>query len=109
MALGSGVFFWCMRALFIGGLVKGVAGLGLPLAAFVPAVSLMFFVGAAALALGLLGFGVTAPAELVVSAIGCVPVFLGLWLGQKLRLGLDQRRFERIVLVIYLATGLSFI
>jgi len=83
--------------------------LRLPMKAFVPAVSLMFFVGAAALAFGLLGFGVTEPEELVVSAIGCVPVFLGLWLGQKLRLGLDERRFARIVLAIYIATGLSFI
>jgi uncharacterized membrane protein YfcA len=76
---------------------------------FVAAVALMFFVGSVALAVGLLGFGITRPHELLLSAAGCIPVFIGLWFGQKVHVALDERRFALVVLGLYLATGISFI
>jgi uncharacterized protein len=75
---------------------------------FVAAVSLMFFVGSAALAIGLLGFGISSPHDLIFSAVACIPVFIGLWFGQKVHVVLDERRFALVVLALYVATGASF-
>jgi uncharacterized protein len=76
---------------------------------FVAAISLMYFTGAVGLAAGLLAFGVMEATGLGASALACVPVFVGLWLGQRLRVRLDERRFARILLLVYLATGASFL
>jgi hypothetical protein len=76
---------------------------------FVAAISLMYFVGATGLLTGLLLFGVAQFQGLGMSAAGCIPVFAGLWLGQRLRVRLDERRFARLLLAVYLATGISFL
>ena len=76
---------------------------------FVAAVSLMFFIGATSLGIGLVGFGIADAGELLASAAVCLPCFLGLWLGQKLRVGLDEKRFARLLLLVYLVTGGSFL
>lgn len=76
---------------------------------FVAAVSLMFFVGATGLGIGLLGFGISDAGDVLASAAVCLPCFLGLWLGQKLRFGLDEKRFGRLLLLVYLLTGGSFL
>jgi uncharacterized membrane protein YfcA len=76
---------------------------------FVAAVSLMFFVGAVGLGAGLIGFGVSTTEEVVASGFVCLPCFLGLWLGQKLRFGLNERTFSRFLLVVYIVTGGSFL
>lgn len=83
--------------------------LRLPKDLFVVAISLMYFVGATGLLAGLLLFGVTQFQGLGLSAVGCLPVFAGLWLGQRLRVRLDERRFARLLLAVYLATGISFL
>jgi uncharacterized membrane protein YfcA len=76
---------------------------------FVAAISLMYFVGATGLLAGLVLFGVTHFSGLGLSVLGCLPAFVGLWLGQRLRVRLDERRFARLLLMVYLATGLSFL
>jgi uncharacterized membrane protein YfcA len=76
---------------------------------FVAAVSLMFFVGAVGLGAGLVGFGVSGTDEVVASGFVCLPCFLGLWLGQKLRVGFGERTFGRLLLVVYYVTGGSFL
>jgi uncharacterized membrane protein YfcA len=83
--------------------------LRLPKQEFVVAVSQLFFVGALGLAIGLVGFGIVRQAELGVSALACLPVFLGLWLGQKVRVAMSEGRFARLVLLVYVATGVSFV
>jgi uncharacterized membrane protein YfcA len=95
---------------FYGGpLMLYLVWLRLPKAEFVPAISLMFFVGAVGLALGLFGFGISDPHELVLSTIGCIPVFAGLWFGNKVRMRLSELAFARVVLAVYIAAGLSFL
>jgi uncharacterized membrane protein YfcA len=106
---------------FVAGVIGGVSTfygaplmlylvwLRLPKDLFVIAVSLMYFVGATGLLAGLVLFGVTQFTGLGLSVLGCVPVFAGLWLGQHLRVRLDERRFARLLLAVYLATGLSFL
>lgn len=91
------------------GLMLYLLWLRLPKDLFVVAISLMYFVGAVGLLIGLTIFGVTEPEGLGASALGCIPVFAGLWLGQRVRLRLDERRFARVLLVVYLLTGASFL
>jgi len=86
-----------------------LACLRLPKNEFVVAVSLMFLTAAAGLALGLLLFGISRPSELGISAIACVPVFLGMWLGNKARVRLSESAFSTAVLLTYVLTGVSFI
>jgi uncharacterized membrane protein YfcA len=105
----------------IAGFIGGISGfyggplmlylvwLRLPKAEFVPAISLMFFVGAVGLALGLFAFGISDPHELVLSTIGCIPVFAGLWFGNKVRVRLSELAFARVVLAVYIVAGISFL
>ncbi len=86
-----------------------VVSLRLPKDEFVPAVSLLYFMGAVGLGAGLLSFRIMGPAELGESALACIPVFAGLWLGQIARARLHQQRFDRVLLAVYLATGTSFL
>jgi uncharacterized membrane protein YfcA len=76
---------------------------------FVVAVSLTFFVGASALTVGLLLFGVADFGDIGLSVLACAPVFAGMWIGQKARVRLDQRRFSQLVLAVYVSMGLSFL
>ena len=86
-----------------------VMWLRLPKEIFVVAVSQMFSVGAVGLALGLLLFGASSPTQLGLSALACAPVFLGLVLGQKVRLRMSERRFSLLILVTYVLSGLTFL
>jgi uncharacterized membrane protein YfcA len=83
--------------------------LRLPKDLFVVSISLMYFVGAVGLTAGLLLFGVAQFSSLGLSALGCIPVLAGLWVGQRLRLRLNEQRFQQILLIVYLITGASFL
>jgi uncharacterized membrane protein YfcA len=76
---------------------------------FVVAISQMFLIAYVGLALGLLVFGFSRPTELVVSAAACIPVFIGMWLGNKARVRMSERAFAIAVFVAYFLTGVSFI
>jgi uncharacterized membrane protein YfcA len=86
-----------------------LAALRLPKAEFIPAVSLMFFVGALGVTAGLLGFGVTGLPELGLSVLATLPVFLGMALGRRVRIALNERQFGLLLLAIYLVIGASFL
>jgi uncharacterized membrane protein YfcA len=86
-----------------------LAALRLPKAEFIPAVSLMFFVGALGVTAGLLGFGVTGLPELGFSALATLPVFVGMALGRRVRIALNERQFGLLLLTIYLVIGASFL
>jgi uncharacterized protein len=76
---------------------------------FVTTVSMLYFAGGVALAIGLLGFEVATWEEFGVSAIAMIPVYLGLILGQKLRFRLDQARWSNALLGVYVVTAISFL
>jgi uncharacterized protein len=86
-----------------------LAALRLPRAEFVPAISLMFFVGALGLTVGLLGFGVSGTRELGLSALATLPVFIGMSLGRRVRIGLNERQFTLLLLAIYVVIGTTFL
>jgi hypothetical protein len=105
----------------IGGMLGGMTGMyGPPIMVFlgalrldkdffVTAVSMLYFAGGIALAIGLLGFAVATWQELGVSAIAMIPVYIGLILGQRLRFGLDQARWSNALLGVYVVTAISFL
>jgi uncharacterized membrane protein YfcA len=76
---------------------------------FVVAISQMFLIAYVGLALGILTFGFSRPTELVVSVAACIPVFIGMWLGNKARVRMSERAFAVAVFVAYFLTGVSFI
>ncbi|HSI00480.1 MAG TPA: sulfite exporter TauE/SafE family protein [Reyranella sp.] len=59
-----------------------------------------------ALALSLLEFGLLDRQRAVVSAIACVPAFIGMYVGIRIRHGLSVEQFRKVVLWALLATGL---
>jgi len=86
-----------------------LACLRLPKEEFVVAVSQMFLTASAGLTLGLVVFGLTQPTELALSAAACIPVLLGMWVGNKARVRMTERLFATLVLFAYLLTGTTFI
>ncbi|MBI3710757.1 MAG: sulfite exporter TauE/SafE family protein [Proteobacteria bacterium] len=86
-----------------------VVWLRLPKNEFVVAISQMFSIGAIGLALGLFAFGITKPVQFGISTIVCVPVFAGLWLGQKVRFRMSERGFARLILITYIVSGATFL
>jgi uncharacterized protein len=83
--------------------------LRLPKDEFVVAVSLMFLAAGAGLSLGLLMFGISRPTDFGLSAIACVPVFVGMFIGQRARVKMTERAFAVAVLLTYVFTGVSFL
>ena len=53
--------------------------------------------------------GIAGINDVGLSILACIPVFAGMWVGQKARVRISQRRFSQLVLAVYLATGLSFL
>jgi uncharacterized protein len=105
----------------IGGVLGGMTGMyGPPIMVFLGAlrldkdffvttVSMLYFTGGAALAIGLLGFGVATWEEMAISAVAVVPVYIGLLAGQRLRFRLDQARWANALLGVYIITAISFL
>ncbi len=86
-----------------------LAALRLPRDEFVGVISLVYFVGATGYGIGLAGAGIADLELLTWSALACIPVFAGMWVGQRLRKRLDEKRFTNWLYVFYLIIGGSFL
>lgn len=116
---------WHMRAQPVFGLVGGIVGgfstvfgppvsmylvaIGLPKDRFVSAVGTTFFAGSLWLNLALASLPVYGPSEAIMAALACIPVGLGMALGQRLRRAIPQETFSRAVLIMLIATSLVLI
>jgi len=76
---------------------------------FVPGISLMYTVAASGMLIGLLVMRVSTPAELGLSVLMLIPTGLGMWLGRFVHVQLSERNFQRVLLSVYVATGLTFL
>lgn len=106
---------------FIGGMLGGlttffgpplmlyIAGLRLSKDEFVGAVSLMYFTGSIGLGLGVIGFGIAGANVLGQSLLACAPALVGIWLGQFIRVRMNEHRFTNWLFVLYLVIGASFL
>jgi uncharacterized membrane protein YfcA len=83
--------------------------LRLPKDEFVVAVSLMFLAAGAGLSVGLFLFGIGSPSDFGMSAVACIPVLLGMAIGQRVRVKMSERAFGVSVLLTYVLTGASFL
>lgn len=86
-----------------------LAGLRLNKDEFVGAISLIYFTGSIGLGIGVVGFGIADAAVFGQSLLACVPAMLGIWLGQLIRVRMNERLFANWLFVLYLAVGVSFL
>jgi len=86
-----------------------VFGMRLSKEEFVPGISLMYTVAATGMLIGLWVMDVSTPAEIGLSALMLIPTGLGMWLGRFVHVQLSERNFQRVLLSVYVATGLTFL
>lgn len=86
-----------------------LAGLRLDRDEFVGVISMLYFVGAAGFGLGLAGAGVVDWELMGWSVLACIPCFLGIWVGQRIRLRLNERSYATWLYIFYLIIGGSFL
>jgi|SRR5581483_5776304 len=83
--------------------------LGLAKTEFVAALSLIYFVGSIGITVGIYGVGPGRLSDLGLSCAACLPVFAGLWLGQRVHNRLSEERFGQVLVLILTAIGVSFV
>ena len=105
----------------VSGLLGGIAAyygppimlylLGMRLAKeeFVSAISLLYWIAAAGILVGLYGSGVASLGMLGLSVAMLVPTGIGMWLGQRMQMRLSERGFQRLLIWVYLAIGANFL
>lgn len=76
---------------------------------FVGALGLCFFVGIISMIISLAVFRVLGPSDFLLSAAATVPAFVGLMLGQHLRARIPEPGFRRILIFVFLLSGLNLI
>ncbi len=90
-------------------LIMYFVALKLPKDDFVGSIAMFFAVGAIVLYLSLIFNGVLVVENVVASAIGAVPVMIGVWLGRKVRNKVEQKTFQRILLLVLIVIGFNLI
>jgi uncharacterized protein len=86
-----------------------VLGMRLPKEEFVSGISMLYWIAALALFIGIYGSGVADPSLLGISVLLLLPVGAGMWLGQRVQLRLSEPAFARLLVAVYLATGATFL
>lgn len=86
-----------------------LAGLRLDKDEFVGAISLMYFMGALGMGIGLASFGIADGPVFAQSLVATIPALIGIQLGQMIRVRLNEQRFAKWLFVMYLVIGGSFL
>jgi uncharacterized membrane protein YfcA len=86
-----------------------VLGLRLPKDEFVAGISLLYWIAALGIFIGVYGSGAADLSLLAYSVLMLVPAGVGLWLGQRVQLHLSEAAFARVLIAVYLATGAAFL
>jgi len=90
-------------------LVMYLMSLRLSKEAFVASYGLIALCGAIPLAISYTAVGILGWRELWLSILALVPIFLGMWLGERIRHRIDPILFRKILLVILILLGLNLI
>jgi uncharacterized membrane protein YfcA len=113
--------FACPLVGFIAGFVGGMSSfygpplvmflvsIGLRKDHFVGAIGLCFLVGIISMTLALAFYKVIGPVDFIWSAAATIPAFGGLILGQRLRSYIPEAQFRRVLLIVFLISGLNLI
>jgi len=86
-----------------------LAGLRLNKDDFVGAISIMYFMGALGMGIGLAGFGIADSTVFLQSLLAVIPAMIGIKLGQMIRVRLNEQRFAKWLFWMYIAIGASFL
>ena len=79
-------------------LITYFMALRLPRDVFVSSISLVYLAGSLPLYGAMVGFGKITPAQLALSFVALVPVYVGMRLGRQVRQRLNEQLFRRVVL-----------
>ena len=112
LGLGVGVVAGVLggMAMLIGPMVvMYMTSLGLDREKFVGGIAYVYFVTTLIIAATLAGYAQLDKALMVISALSCIPVFAGLWLGTKIRHLLSQAVFEKLLNVLLAGIACSLV
>jgi uncharacterized membrane protein YfcA len=84
-------------------------GMRLAKAEFVSAISLLYWIAAVGILVGLYSTAAADLELLGLSVLMLVPTGVGMWLGQRLQVRLSERGFQRLLIWLYLAIGANFL
>ncbi|MDE1969080.1 MAG: hypothetical protein KGI92_09245, partial [Alphaproteobacteria bacterium] len=71
--------------------------------------SLMYTVAGVGMLLGIYANQVATLPEIGVSFLMLIPTAIGMWVGRFVRVQISERRFQQLIVGIYVATGLTFL
>ncbi|MGH7091757.1 MAG: sulfite exporter TauE/SafE family protein [Stellaceae bacterium] len=86
-----------------------VMGLRLPKVEFVSGISLLYWIAGLGLMIGVYVFGAADLPLLGWSLAMLVPAWAGMWLGRRVQVRLSETAFSRVLMVVYLVTGVIFL
>jgi uncharacterized protein len=86
-----------------------VFGMRMPKDEFIPTISLMYTVASFGMLLGIYANRVATLPEIGISFLMLIPTAIGMWVGRFVRVQLSERRFQHILIALYVATGLTFL
>lgn len=104
----NGVFTGMTGSFVVPG-VMYLQAVGLGRDALVQAMGMLFLVSTAALAWALHSLGLLGVQYGALSALGVLPAFVGIWIGQRLRRRLSEPVFRRVLLICLLLLGIYIV
>ncbi|MEX2643006.1 MAG: sulfite exporter TauE/SafE family protein [Acetobacterales bacterium] len=90
-------------------LILLMVALRLPKERFIAAIGLVFFVGGVALNLALASLPVYGREQFLLGLYSNLPLFAGMWLGQRVRVRIPQEAFRKAVLALLTVASLSLL
>jgi uncharacterized protein len=84
-------------------------GMRLPKDEFASAISLLYWIAALGIFLGIYATRAADLSLLGLSVLMLLPAGAGMWLGQRVQVRLSEAVFRRLLIAVYLATGASFL
>ena len=109
VAGGIGGFMGGLSVLFGPALIMYLTSLRLDRDTFVGVISSIYLCCSVTLLIVFGSVGVMSRAQLAESALACVPLLLGVWVGQRFRRRIDEALFRKLLLVALLGTGVRLI
>lgn len=98
-----------MSTLFGPVLTLYMVGLKLPPNVFVKAISILYTTAGAFLMISGAAHGTASGRDMLISAVGMIPVYGGMLVGQRLRSRLNAERFRLLVLITVVITGANML
>ena len=86
-----------------------VFGMRLPKDEFIPTISLMYTVAGVGMLFGIYANRVATLSEIGVAFLMLIPTAIGMWVGRFIRVQLSERRFQQLIVAIYVITGVTFL